>query len=120
MASTQWQRIQAHCKIIWGADRDFDITEEEVDDGSYLIFVREDRGTSLGNRLTSLGIIKGHSRAWNNLEQHVAELAKAKETEGWTPKVQPLDATAYPSMMHDFNAKAKELMKRTSENGGLK
>lgn len=115
MALTQTQRIEKFCKIIWGADRNFDIEEEEVDDeGSYIIFVREDRGTSFGNTLIAVGCMKGRPRVWNELEAQLAELAKAKETEGRTPKVQPLDATAYPSnqRMRDFNAKAKALLER--------
>lgn len=115
MASTQWQRIQAYCKIIWGADRDFDIEEEEVGDGTYFIFVREDRGTSYGNTLITVGCIRGHARVWNGLEKQLAELAKAKETEGWTPKVQPLDATAYPRYNHDFNFKLDVVMDMIGE-----
>lgn len=119
MASTQWQRVQAYCKTIWGADRIFDIEVEEIDEGSYLIFVREDRGTSFGNILLTMGCIKGYARTWNELERHVAELARAKETEGWTPKVQPLDATAYPHFNHDLNAKMEAVLGRIQRKGSI-
>lgn len=116
MAYSQWKRIEAYCKIIWGADRSYYIEDEEHDDDYYLMSVREDRGTSFGNVLTTLYLIKGHARAWNELEKHVARLAKAVETEGWVPKVKPLDVAAYPSMMHDFNAKAEALFKQLNKN----
>ena len=114
MSSSRWERIESYCKIVWGRDRSYDITDEEVGDGNYLMIVKEDRGTSLGNDLTSI-MIKGHDRAWDGLEKKVAGLAKAVETEGWVPEVQPLDVAAYPSMMHDFNAKAEALVNLMSK-----
>lgn len=98
MASNQWDRIQAYCKVIWGADRTYDIEAEEQLDEYYFIFVREDRGTSFGNMLAAAGIFRGYAHAWNELERYVARLAQAVETEGWVPKVQPLDVDAYPRM----------------------
>lgn len=118
MARAQRQRIEVYCKIIWGSDRDFGIEAEGVDDGTYFIFVREDRGTSFGNILLTVGCIKGYARTWNELERHVAEPARVKETEGWTPKVQPLDAMAYPHCHHDFNATVEavtEILERNVE-----
>ena len=46
----------------------------------------------------------------------MAKLAKAVETEGWVPKVQPLGVAAYPSMMHDFNTKAEDLLKQLEKD----
>lgn len=81
MAPTQWQRIQASCKIIWGVDLTFDIEVEDCDDDDhYLIFVREDRGTKFGPAVTALGPIKGYSHAWNKLEELVARMEQAVET----------------------------------------
>lgn len=114
MASSRWERIQSHCKIIWGRDRSYDITDEDVGDGNYLMVVREDRGTSFGNALTSV-MIKGYDRAWDELEKLVAGMANAVETEGWVPKVQPLDVEAYPSMMHQFNANLETVRRLRSK-----
>lgn len=75
MAFTRWQRIQVYCKTIWGANQDFDIEQEEVYDGFYMIFVREDLRTSFGKVLTTVALVKGQARAWDELEKHLARLA---------------------------------------------
>lgn len=116
MASTRGQRIEAYCKIIWGAERSYDIEAEQHDDDYYFMVIREDRGTSFGNPLTFTGFIKGSDRAWNELEKHVASLAKAVETEGWVPKEKPLDAAAYPSAQHEFDANAESLLRLLNKN----
>ncbi|KAH7401418.1 hypothetical protein BKA66DRAFT_565058 [Pyrenochaeta sp. MPI-SDFR-AT-0127] len=61
-------RIKANCKIIWGADMDFDI-EIETDDHYYFqTFVREDRGLEFGPILTMSPLYHGSETAWRELD----------------------------------------------------
>lgn len=112
-ASTQGQRIEAYCKIIWGADRSFDIEIEDCGEDFWLGFIREDRVTSYGNALVfTPGAVEGQDSALNKLEGTVAKMAKAVLTEGWVPKVQPLDEAAYSDDWHVKYEQMDALCKR--------
>jgi hypothetical protein len=59
--STRYQRIEATCKTIWGASKDFDIDLEGDDDDYYQCFVKEDFEVKLGKTLVCPDILSASS-----------------------------------------------------------
>lgn len=74
----QYQRIEAYCKTIWGANKTFDITIESDDYYYYACYVREDQGLDFGPFLTATTTCKGQNAAWHELERMLHLWAKQK------------------------------------------
>ena len=78
------QRWEADCKLIWGADCDYDL---EIEDdymgfrGSACAFVRKDYGTELGPPLLMTLMSKDGDSAVRELERMLAEIVMNKQRE---------------------------------------
>jgi hypothetical protein len=85
-AESRGERIQANCKIIWGADKDFDLNNETDDYEYYQAHVQEDRGDSFGIPLVmTMFMQRGRSRR-NELDRMLAHMARSVQSEQTTTK----------------------------------
>jgi benzoyl-CoA reductase/2-hydroxyglutaryl-CoA dehydratase subunit BcrC/BadD/HgdB len=84
MSAPSVQRWEANCKIIWGADCDYDL---EIEDdymgfpGSACAFVRKDFGTALGPPLLMTMMPRDGAAAIRELERMLAEIVMKKQRE---------------------------------------
>jgi hypothetical protein len=69
MSSTRGKRIEANCKIIWGAECAYDLELETDDWVNYACIVRQDFGLSFGPPLTMTGLCPSEEAAWNELDR---------------------------------------------------
>jgi len=77
---TRYQRIEANCQKIWGADKEFDIDIETDDYEYYQCFVRQDHGLSFGPTLVITSVRGGPDRAWNELDRMLRLWARQVES----------------------------------------
>jgi hypothetical protein len=77
---TRYQRIEANCKKIWGADKEFDIDIETDDYEHYACVVKEDRGLSFSSPLTMTNFCNGPDRAWEELDRMLRTWARQVES----------------------------------------
>ncbi|EXJ84101.1 hypothetical protein A1O3_04768 [Capronia epimyces CBS 606.96] len=69
MAAAQAKRIQANCKIIWGADCDYNLEIETDDHVNYTCHVQKDFGDSYGPPLTMTSLCRTSEVAWAELDR---------------------------------------------------
>jgi hypothetical protein len=69
MSSTQGQRIEANCKIIWGKSYDYDLDIETDDYINYLCHVKKDFGESYGPLLMMTCLCRSSEAAWAELDR---------------------------------------------------
>lgn len=77
MASSEAQRIQSLCQLIWG-DGDYDLDLETDDRITYYVVVKKDYGTSFGPLLMMTGICHSEDHAWGELDRMLNTWAKQK------------------------------------------
>lgn len=85
MAQTS-SKIDANCKIIWGADTDYEIDIETDDHETWYCYVKRDLGTSFGPVLVAT-FSNSSKGAWGELERMLdikasQKLSAASKSEG--------------------------------------
>ncbi|KAF2117873.1 hypothetical protein BDV96DRAFT_405626 [Lophiotrema nucula] len=73
------KRIEANCKKIWGANKDFDFDVESDDYEFYFCYVREDFGDMFGRLLAATFSYRGLEGAWNELDRMLRHMARHVE-----------------------------------------
>jgi hypothetical protein len=101
MSTIQGERIQANCKKIWGAEKDFELDIETDDYEYYSCLVREDRGDSFGPPLTMTSLCYGEDRAWDELDRMLSLWARQADGEEMTRK-ETLDIFSGPKGEHKY------------------
>jgi hypothetical protein len=106
----QAHRLEANCKKIWGAEKQFDI-DIEADNPlrypSYIGFVKEDYGLSFGSPLMVTGVCAGAQRAWDELDRMLALWAEQVESG------QPMTKEKHLEISSGLNGEHRKLNKKT-------
>ncbi|KAF2253354.1 hypothetical protein BU26DRAFT_515722 [Trematosphaeria pertusa] len=76
MSSARGQRIEANCKIIWGADCEYDLDNETDDYVHYMAHVKKDFGVSFGPPLAMTGLCGSSEAALAELDRMLELWAK--------------------------------------------
>jgi hypothetical protein len=69
-------RIDANCKKVWGANKEFDLSIETDDYEHYACYVKEDVGDSFSGVLVMTALHYGEERAWQELDKMLAAMAR--------------------------------------------
>jgi len=77
---TQYERLHANCKKIWGANKEFDFEVEADHYIYYQAHVKEDWGSSFSGALTMTGVCNSRDAAWNELDRMLDLWARQVES----------------------------------------
>jgi hypothetical protein len=101
MSSTQGQRIQTNCKIIWG-DADYDLDLETDDWVAFVCVVKKDLGSHFGPPLTMTGLCNSKEQAWKELDRMLDVWARQVQSGQSMTKAQSLEIFGGPNGRNRF------------------